>query len=627
MTGRTRVMLALAGVITIAATATVAHLVLRTREASLPPAPATRVPANWQSFRSGEGHVVHVQQAGIACEGCHGASSTMTTPSLTVCAGCHQGQATMRHGLDSALAVGAAHGAELADCLACHGFSESAAQTPWQCLRCHEEPQGAHAAIPHGAHQDCSTCHRPHDEPAIQPKACRDCHVDADNQHGGLSTEDGKNCLTCHDAHGSAALANQRCADCHAQPEAIFAGHERCAGCHVPHAFSKDEAASCTSCHREQHTLGEKTSEAHRRCTSCHDPHAPKRASDATCKGCHAKVAPSHPAVEGHDCLSCHAPHAQHPQRATGTHGATNMPVATTTHGTSDTRVATHVACTQCHALAPDDRGAHGGKADCTTCHAPHAFAHPAQPTVCAACHATQLAALAKNAGHGKPPAQAGRGGGRAPDVAHAGGAPCASCHQGHPHAASMPPVACASCHADVHPRQEHAQCSACHEPHSGAPLSQAASCQTCHAEEHAAAIPAHRECARCHEPHQGKTRAPASCRSCHAQQAKLGHGKLEAGCAQCHGVHAGSAGGSHATTPPLTVGAGKMKTCTQCHAVAKLGGMHQVKQHQTCDTCHEGAHDPGPWSERETCIGCHRDREQHAPQAALCQGCHVFKP
>jgi len=34
--------------------------------------------------------------------------------------------------------------AHLADCLACHGFAASAAESPWQCLRCHEEPQGAH---------------------------------------------------------------------------------------------------------------------------------------------------------------------------------------------------------------------------------------------------------------------------------------------------------------------------------------------------------------------------------------------------------------------------------------------------------------------------------------------------
>lgn len=605
MTRRTRTWLALAGVALIAAAAAFALYARRAWESSLPPAPVTRVPPSWQSFRQGEGHVVHVQAAGIACEKCHDPGSTMTKPSLTVCAGCHDGQAQMRHGLGAALGIGAAHGDELADCLACHGFAEDAARSPWQCLRCHEEPQGAHAAVARGAHEDCSTCHRPHDEPAIQPKACRDCHVTADNQHGGMTVEDGKNCLACHDAHGSATLANERCASCHEQPEAIFAGHDRCAGCHVPHAFSTDDVASCTSCHREQHTLAEATVGAHRRCTTCHDPHAPKRASDATCKSCHAKVAPRHPAVEGHDCVSCHAPHAVRAPHALGA------------------AVASHAACTQCHALARDDGGAHGGKAACTTCHVPHAFAHPAQTQVCAECHRAQLKATASNPGHsGRAARVDGKGGAVTTIASTKAKAPCASCHQGHPHDASLPPVACATCHTDQHPREGHAECTSCHEPHAGTPLAQAKSCEGCHAEQHAAALPEHRECARCHTPHEGAMPAPASCRSCHAKQAAVGHGKLDGGCGQCHGIHPDAKSAQSKAASASTVA-----TCTQCHAPSKLGGLHQVKKHQTCSKCHGGAHDAGPWSERATCVECHTTREKHVPEAALCQGCHVFRP
>jgi hypothetical protein len=612
MTVRGRVWLTLVALVVVAAAATAGYFVLRTRERSLPPAPVTRVPASWQDVRTGEGHVVHVQQAGIACEQCHGASATMQAPSVSVCRSCHASQAKMRHALDDALALGAASGDDLADCLACHGFAASAPQSPWQCLRCHEEPQGAHAAIAEGAHDDCAVCHRPHEEPAIQPKACRDCHVSADNAHGGLPMEDGKNCLACHDAHGSAALANERCSNCHEQSEAIFVGHDRCAGCHVPHAFSKSDVASCTSCHAGQHTLAEAEAPAHRRCTSCHDPHAPKRADDGTCKGCHAKIAPTHPAVDGHDCVSCHAPHAGAPLQGKATHAAS------VTHDASSVQarrgpIASHQPCTSCHALAADDRAAHGGKADCTACHAPHAFAPPAATATCADCHRSQLASLARNPGHAKPTAGEKT--------------PCASCHRGHPHEASMPPAQCSTCHTDVHPRPEHAQCSACHVPHAGTPRAQAESCQSCHAEQHAQAIPAHRECRTCHEPHTGRSLAKASCRSCHATQAKQGHGKLDLDCLECHAVHTGTGAGKALLGTAAAHGSPAKKACTQCHAPSKLGGLHQVQKHQTCSSCHGGAHDPGPWSERQTCVSCHRDRERHAPEAALCQGCHVFKP
>ncbi len=612
MTGRTRVWLGLGAVALAAAAAVATHYVLLTRQSSLPPAPVTRVPASWKDFRQGEGHVVHVQQVGIACAKCHGEGKTMAKPSLTVCAGCHEQRARMRHGLGSALDLGAAHGAELADCLGCHGFAADAVASPWQCLSCHEEPQGTHVAIAHGGHDDCSACHRPHDEPSIQPKACRDCHVGADNQHGGMSAEGGKNCLACHDAHGSPTLANERCSGCHDKPEATFVGHDRCAGCHVPHEFSADDVASCTSCHRERHTLAETEVAAHARCTSCHDPHAPKRASDATCQGCHTKVAPSHPVVEGHACVSCHAPHAQHAPLAMVAPHAIGMPTAHTA------AVPTHAACTQCHALAHDDGSAHGGKAECTTCHVPHAFAHPAQPGVCADCHRVQLSAIASNPGHAGRKPRAGTA------AVTTGGkkSPCLSCHQGHPHDASLPPVACSTCHADPHPRQGHQECTSCHEPHSGTPLALSQSCETCHAAQRAAALPEHRACLRCHTPHEGGSLAPASCRGCHAKQAATQHGQLDAGCGECHGIHpqgsaAHGSGGSVST----------VATCTKCHAPSTLGGLHQVKEHQTCTKCHGGAHDAGPFSERATCVACHSTREKHVPEAALCQGCHVFKP
>ena len=59
---------------------------------------------------------------------------------------------------------------------------------------------------------------------------------------------------------------------------------------------------------------------------------------------------------------------------------------------------------------------------------------------------------------------------------------------------------------------------------------------------------------------------------------------------------------------------------------VAKLPGLHAQPAHQNRVTCHQGAHDPGPFSERETCIACHQKQREHIPDAQLCQGCHVFR-
>jgi hypothetical protein len=87
----------------------------------------------------------------------------------------------------------------------------------------------------------------------------------------------------------------------------------------------------------------------------------------------------------------------------------------------------------------------------------------------------------------------------------------------------------------------------------------------------------------------------------------------LAAGCTECHGIHSDK--GVRATP-----------SCTSCHEVKKLPGLHAAEAHQQCVKCHVDAHDTGPWSARATCIGCHKDKQDHVPEAQLCQGCHVFR-
>lgn len=586
------------GALTLAAGgAGAAYWMAQTHEASLPPAPSTHVPASYRAYREGPGHVVHVRLEGIACKECHDVEHAFAPRGPSACAKCHAEQARIDHGLRARHASGLAGAAE---CNACHEFGPGTEERDWQCMRCHEEPQGRLAAVQFHASEACSTCHHPHADPAIEAMDCRSCHHENENHHprrdgaagqgagadrAGAHAAGDPNCMTCHRGHDAAAEAASRCVTCHEKPHALVAGHDRCTTCHEPHAFAPSEARACRSCHEGQHVLAEAAVPAHRECTSCHEPHAVAQAGDAACKSCHASISPAHPNAAGKACTGCHTPHP------------------------AVARSSPSVPCTSCHdlqsqttmtdssraprpelAAAHDDRGAHGGRAPCTACHAPHAFAHPTQQQACADCHERELAATAQNSGH----------------------ATCLGCHQGHPHDAELAARACTSCHAQIHPRQGHTDCTDCHEPHSGAPRTQAQTCARCHAAEQRSVAKVHGDCLSCHEPHQGTQRPAAQCATCHAEQMAQNHGRLAEGCLACHGIHADK-------------GVRAAPQCTSCHAPAKLAGLHTQPAHQQCNKCHAGAHDSGPWSERETCLACHERQRDHVPEAQLCQGCHVF--
>ncbi len=553
-----------------------------------PPVPVSTVPASWREFRDAPGHQVHVAREGIACAKCHDVTGPFRAPSPRVCVPCHEQRAGMRHGLHAARIeqlVG------IADCTSCHNFGPTHEDRVWACIRCHEEPQGQLAPVVFHATEACGKCHKPHDEPGVVPIACVSCHAEAANTHAHKASDDPANCLTCHAAHGSAKLAVQRCQTCHEdKPHALFpGGHEQCTSCHAAHGFGRSEVKPCRSCHESQHVLAESQVKAHRECTSCHDPHAVAKVDDAKCETCHASVMPSHPKTEAlaaslaksptattslpktgsHDCIGCHTPHSPR----------VDMPLAN--------------PCTQCHAsVAGSDSAAHGGHAPCLACHKPHAFAHPEQPAVCTSCHKLQLTETALNKGHVR----------------------CLGCHQGQLHAAALPPVACASCHANVHPRQEHTQCLSCHEPHSGKPRPQSQTCATCHAREQASVVKVHKECLACHTSHEGGKLPAAQCVSCHQKKAAENHGKLAGGCISCHSIHGEQ-------------GLRSIPACTTCHKPAELPGLHAIDaHHQQCTQCHHDAHNPGPFSDRATCLACHADKKDHVPEAQLCQGCHVFR-
>lgn len=569
MRRRTKIGLSLLAVGFAAGAALLASWAMRTRTESLPPLPVSTVPASWHDFRLGRGHVVHVGEQGLPCTKCHtNPTGSFSAPSMRVCAECHAEQASMKHGLQGdplQMLVG------IANCTGCHGFGpKDRGADPWACIDCHQLPQGELYPVTTHADEACGKCHRPHDTPAIAPQDCVGCHAAAHNVHAPDLGSGAQNCLGCHDAHAPASVAKDRCTQCHDKPHALFTpGHEGCTDCHRPHDFGVKEVKDCRDCHRDKRVLGESNPRADHRCTDCHDSHAVQSAGDATCRRCHTAIEPRHPEVKGQSCLACHAPHPT----------SRGAPLG--------------LACTGCHQQAATDHGAHGGRAECTSCHAPHAFAHPPAPQACATCHAPQLAAVAKNPDHGS----------------------CTNCHRGDIHSSDLTPVACATCHKNVHPRPEHAECTKCHEPHSGAQRSLELGCGSCHAAEVRSAGTQHHDCLTCHTPHEGGRRADAPCQSCHAAQAKQNHGDLPGTCTQCHAIH-GSKG--LLNTP----------TCTSCHALAQLPALHQVPQHQQCKSCHEHGHDIGPFSKRQTCTQsqCHSKQIDHMPEATLCQGCHVFR-
>ena len=587
----------------LGAAAALGYWALQTYQASVPPPPVEHVPASYQEFRQGEGHVVHVQQHGVACRACHeDDAGAFTTPQRQVCGRCHEAQAAMRHALDgeaSTAAVGAAGthgtGAQTADCVACHSFGPDTGKLAWNCIRCHGEVQGARRAVRVEAHGPCALCHDPHGEPSVKPQGCINCHGESENVHGAQPGQGPDNCLACHTMHAPAAPASQGCVNCHDdRPHALFdGGHTGCGSCHLPHQFDKGGTKPCRSCHQDTHVLSEDSVRAHARCESCHDPHAPKDKGEARCRNCHRTIKPSHPEVLGRACLACHTPHSRARGRSRAGAGA---------HAAQASAAAK--ACTHFHRELGDRDSAHAGETPCVACHAPHAFSQVAQSRACKRCHADLLEDVAK--------------------VRDGGHARCLGCHTGHPHSATLPARACTECHSESHAASTgatgvtvspaHRDCTGCHAPHTAHQTPSSAVCARCHASEHATASRArgHRNCLTCHAPHDGGKRPVTRCTGCHARQARAPHGDLEQGCTACHSIH--NPAGLQATP-----------RCTTCHRASSLPGLHKEKGHSDCLTCHQGAHKAGPWSARKTCIACHAGQRNHEPEAKLCQGCHVF--
>jgi predicted CXXCH cytochrome family protein len=450
------------------------------------------------------------------CLSCHDPHGSATPGSLAkaipaLCADCHDlGDADLRAKHQGAQLEGT-------NCMSCHTPHESkeagllAANrhpgfVPADCAKCHTvgKPPGKASLKVAGA-QLCASCHG-----AIAKPATAGAVVHAPVAAG--------RCVECHTPHASdrpsqlLARGDQLCAKCHAQVQkdaALSHGHPparegTCTSCHDPHQsaipglLKAKSVALCGKCHQQLMDRIQKGSPhapvASGMCGACHTSHGSdnvgmtRRAGSAVCTSCHSptgpKITAAHPGMNANtaDCLTCHDPHVQQK----GAHGL-RLPVEHVPYSTKD--------CNECHAtktggalvargqelcfrchedLKESLKKAHlhpalQEKAQCLTCHSPHAGASQHvlrrdESRLCFTCHN-------QDSFKGK--------------FRHAAlDQGCTTCHD--PHASDdarmlkqKTVAVCTNCHADLskhyHPVKDKVDprtgleltCVGCHRPHS----------------------------------------------------------------------------------------------------------------------------------------------------------------
>ena len=535
-----------------------------------------------------------------ACTACHAAQAARThagdAAKPTPCATCHQfGDKPVPTCLSchtnaqGKLAAVAVHVTAGSPCTTCHDPHKELPLAQADCGSCHKDVSATHgtmhvsgvaakqhvaAVAPpvdasvdglappttwfgttgpqgHAANGTCSDCHAPHARAVDARATCQGCHEKA--PHGDKPAGHAA-CVTCHTPHDLTAAAVKPCAGCHADKRsAITPAHAECKTCHTPHAPQPENAKNaCTTCHKNQVTLGAPKVEAHVACANCHKPHEPNASPGAACVTCHAKMAVKHAPGRSDKCTDCHA---MHPGR--GATFASSIP-----HAGSAAMAA---PCTACHKdKAASDTSGHPPGLGCTGCHKPHDFPlAAAKGAFCAKCHASETKTALASKGHND----------------------CVKCHSDIHKPTKGPP--CGTCHAaeaSTAPRG-HLACQNCHEPHDGA-KKPSATCQSCHALE-AATKHAHVPggCATCHRPHgpsgpagpAGFAASAPACTTCHESAKLPGLHKVRgaspgghAQCASCHSSHLQAIRADRAT-------------CTSCHEKQKN---HQPSATE-CNGCH----------------------------------------
>jgi hypothetical protein len=384
-----------------------------------------------------------------------------------------------------------------AACNDCHEEGRRRAETPSDCVSCHQDDDRHGDALP----DDCGQCHREvrwklvrfdHDETdhpltgAHRVASCVGCH--AAERYRETPTD----CIACHaidDAHSG--RFGTECADCHttaAWREKEF-DHEAESGFPLVGAH---RAARCNSCHRQPPGKVELPEG----CVDCHvsdDVHA--RRFGTECGGCHSAIAWQKTRFD-------HAAETGFPLR--DAHASVNCE---TCHAKPVEGAEIESRCSSCHLGEDVHRGSLGD--DCGECHDEIAFAGRVRFDH----DLTNFPLLGL----------------------HAIGT-CESCHRDQRF--QVADLSCRGCHAndDVHKETLGRRCESCHTPNAWMIW------RFDHDERTRFALEGAHEgiaCGACHQKPMGGTfQMPQRCVDCHASD-DVHRGGFGRSCRNCHSEEA----------------------------------------------------------------------------------------
>ena len=378
-----------------------------------------------------------------------------------------------------------------------------------------------------------------------------------------------------------------------------------------------DEPTVCFACHAEQEAALQRphvhTAFREGKCSGCHNPHASShqdllaRAPGELCLSCHDAVrqelarAQSHaPAREG-ACLACHDAHASDVRKQL------RKPLA--------------ALCADCHAAAAEwSREARVHRpvreGNCPACHSAHGSEHgrllvAGIPRLCLGCHRADASLRAAHPGF--DPARAN----------------CSTCHD--PHAAPGPGLLLANQHAPFRGGQCQVCHGASRGGELAAPADIGGLCAKCHPQSRSwrerarhHVLGDERSCLHCHNPHAASAPSLLAaeqrtlCARCHFTEVSaeerprfLTHGTSEIECSSCHDPHGGDAAHYLRSTAP--------ELCASCH----------VDAHRASHPMGPGVTDPRN-GEPLTCLSCHQLHGAKfnaylplSPDRELCVQCH----
>jgi hypothetical protein len=512
---------------------------------------------------------------------------------------------------------------------------------------------GRHAAVS----RKCASCHKTRSYLTAQTR-CISCHADVHKPTLGAV------CETCHQV--SADFRAATTAFDHSKSAYPLDGAHRtvaCAKCHVNKVYKGVRFASCTDCHRTPHKQALSGA-----CTTCHTTtetwktqkfeHAkttyPLRGkhAEATCAACHAKP-PMQAKLDASRCATCHVDvhRGEFKQDCNACHNESSFkrqefdhPAATKTRFalTGKHATATCVACHKGAAPAAADgraRRALPGRAGqtvvnavdfrglSTTCVSCHKDVHRDElGPLCETCHTADTFNVktyahqrnkdffgGQHAAVGCPTCHAPKSAGAAAPAtaaASAGGAKLEGWRF------KNLPIACATCHKDVHLGQVGTACETCH------PIeAKFASVSFSHGKSSFALTGKHADvvCAKCHKTETGTFPAgrgtavrlkgvSSACASCH-QDKHLG--QLGPKCETCHSTTAFTvASYKHIEKPGFFVGKHATTKCQDCHKekedtypAGKGKAVRYTGFGTTCATCHDDRH---AGALGKNCATCH---------------------